>query len=599
MKMNKITAVALVFLALAAATVMAAAQDEGQTPATGTAAVKAPNYTLDHSAIMAELAAAQDEAAALAVIKGTCSECRTYDDYEKLVSGIKEMAQSSSAKNVDALYYGLGRFRIEQLTCLSRSTDLESGRLYTQVNDPYYTEALQYLDKAASSTKSKSLIADINLMKFVVFKDKLQPEKADAVLEGMASDIASFSATPADNLKELYRVCGELDKMDLAKYSTKLKVLFASKTDRPTAVNVMEDVRQKAGENFAKFDMKNATYLYDQYVGAAPAYLDKEEMASSLMEIAEKYFAAGKFKDARRYYETYCASYSDAKSADYCNYRIAQCFYNDKDYVKAQEQLEGFMSKFQNSVWFDKSFEMLARTYYEKLPRQQAIENLQKLVDSYYRKNTGDFAQVLIGLLYYRVKNYDTAVEKLQKIEPSSMYHYAAQTLLNDIKEIKEKKVAPKFGSDIADTYKVWDPHTQLGGSIVPSEGGKKIEPVKAEDGSLQIQVSPGAKLQFELVGLDDDDRFNEYQADKEDLSRLPKELREETEKDLISMHWATESGSYSDDKESVTKTWQAPSEPGTYKITAKLDDFGLVRVPDKGLRKDSAKDLVLTVIVK
>ncbi len=600
-------AVSVIIFALCAHTRCAAraTQDEGPSPAGGgsaatenAAAGHAPNYTLDFNDIMLRLLAAKDGESALGVIKETCSECRTYDDYEKLASDLKSMAQDASAENKDVLYYGLGRIRIEQLLCLSKSNDLEAGRLYMSVNDRYYSEALHYLDRAAA-TASKSLIIDVNLLKFLVFKEKFQSEKSDAILDGIAAAIARYSSDPRANLRELARVCGELDRMGLVQYGTKLKIIFAAKADRATARGVLDEIKKAADGRFANHDLKNATYLYEQYAASAPAYFEKEEMATKVMEIAEKYFAAGKHKEARRYYEAYCASYGESKVVDYCSYKIAMCYNLEKDYVKAQDALEGFLTKYQNSVWFDKAFEMLAKLYYEQLPRVQAIEGLQRLVDNYYRKNTGDFAQVLIGLLYYRAKNYETAVEKLQKVDPTSMYSFAAQTILDDIKQIREQKAAPKFGSDISDSYKVWDPHMPTNGAIVPTAGGQKLETTTAGDGSLQVEVGPGTQIQVALEGLDDKDRFNEYQLDKEDLSRLPKELREETEPDLLVLHWASENGSFADDKESPSKSWKAPSEPGTYKISAKLDDFGLVRTPDKGLRKDAAKDLTLVVVVK
>jgi len=581
----------------------AAAQDEGS-PQAGSAAPsdaaagRAPNYTLDFTGIMSRLSAAKDGEAALGVIKETCSECRTYDDYEKLASDLKSMTQDASAGNKDVLYYGLGRIRIEQLLCLSRSTDLEAGRLYTSVNDRYYSEALQYLDRAAT-TASKSLIIDVNLLKFLVFKEKFQSEKSDAILDGIAAAIAQYSGDPQANLRELARVCDELDRMGLVKYGTKLRIIYAAKADKVTARGIIDEIKKAADDRFANHDLKNATYLYEQYASAAPAYFEKEEMATRVMEIAEKYFAAGKYKEARRYYEAYCADYGESKVVDYCSYKIATCYNMEKDYVKAQDALEAFLSKYQNSVWFDKAFELLARLYYEKLPRVQAIEGLQRLVDNYYRKNTGDFAQVLIGLLYYRTKNFEAAIEKLQKVDPTSMYSFAAQTILDDIKQIREEKTAPKFGSDIADTYQVWDPHMPTGGAIVPMAGGQKLEVTTADDGSMRIEAAPGTQVQLMLEGLVDEDRFNEYQLDREDLSRLPKELREGTEKDLLILHWAAESGSFADDRESASKSWKAPSEPGTYTITAKLDDFGLVRTPDKGLRKDAPKDLTLVVTVK
>ena len=530
------------------------------------------SYSLDFDGIYSRLAAAQDTAAAMDVIRDTCSECRTYDDYERLAADLKAMAANPAAKNRDVLYYGLGRVRVDQLICLSRSTDLEAGRLYMSVNDPYYTEAIAALDQASADTQSKSLLIDANLLRFLVYKEKFQAERSDAVFDEIVGQIASYSDEAAANLAELARVNAELDRMGLGTFGTKLKILYASKVDPATASSVLEGIKEQADERFANFDTKNAGQLYEQYVAAAPAYLAKEDMAARIMEIAEKFYGAEKYKEARQYYEIYLKDYSDGPMADYATYKIALCSQNDKDYAAAIERLEGFLRTYENSVWFDKAFEALARLYYEKLPRELAIERLQGLIDNHYRKNTGDFARVLIGLLQYRAQEYDTAVEELKKVPPTSIYAYAADTLLKDIEEIQTKKVAPSYGSDIADTYKVWDPYMAIGAVIVPMKpqtsgilGGEpeRLETTKADDGSLMIRVAPGAKVQFTLDGLVDEDRFNEYMLDKEDLSRLPKNLRTETEKDLLSLHWAAEEGAFADENETVGAS-EVPS-PGVY----------------------------------
>ncbi|MCM8761261.1 MAG: hypothetical protein NC933_03925 [Candidatus Omnitrophica bacterium] len=568
------------------------------------AAAKVPTYTLDFAGIESKLSSAASEAEALDVINDICSQCRTYDDYEKLSADLKEMSVLPNAANKDVLNYGIGRLRIEQLLCLSKSTEIEAGRLYMSVNDQYYNEALQYLDKVSSTAASKSLRIDAELLKFLVFKEKFQPQKAEAIFNGIVEQIASYSDDAQTNLNELERVCDELIKMDLAKYGTKLKILYAAKTDKATAYTVLDSVKKQADDRFANYDLKNAAELYEQYIAAAPAYLEKDEMAAKILEIAEKYYGAAKYKEARRYYDTYLAGYADSKMADYASYKASICLQQEKDYAAAIDRLQSFVNDYQNSVWFDKAFESLARLYYEKLPRQQAIDRLQSLVDRYYRKNTGDFAQVLIGLLYYRAKDYDIAMEKLKKIESTSMCHYAAQVLIDDINKIKKEKVAPSYGSDIADSYQVWDPDIGIGAAITPTQpgmlgaGGAPINATREKDGSIKISVAPGAKIQLSLTGLVDEDRFNQYMLDKEDISRLPKNLREEKEKDLMSLHWSAEAGNFSDEKESVSKVWQAPKEPGTYKLVVKLDDFGLVRTPDKGLRKDPAKDLNVIVVV-
>ena len=43
---------------------------------------------------------------------------------------------------------------------------------------------------------------------------------------------------------------------------------------------------------------------------------------------------------------------------------------------------------------------------------------------------------------------------------------------------------------------------------------------------------------------------------------------------------------------------WQAPDQPGEYKISIVVDDLGLVRTPDKGIRKDPTKEIAIIVNV-
>ena len=127
----------------------------------------------------------------------------------------------------------------------------------------------------------------------------------------------------------------------------------------------------------------------------------------------------------------------------------------------------------------------------------------------------------------------------------------------------------------------------------------KKLEITYTDSGAPQIKVSPGAKIRFTFATLVDEDKFAEYLQDKEDLSRLPKKIKDDTEKDLLSLQWTGDGGKFVDERQTRDKSWQAPDEPGTYKISIVVDDLGLVRIPDKGIRKDPTKEIDLFVIVK
>ena len=64
-------------------------------------------------------------------------------------------------------------------------------------------------------------------------------------------------------------------------------------------------------------------------------------------------------------------------------------------------------------------------------------------------------------------------------------------------------------------------------------------------------------------------------------------------------LQWTSEGGKFADERQAKDKVWQAPEEPGTYKVSVSADDLGLVRSPDKGNRKDPAKEVSLVINVK
>ncbi|MCX5679011.1 MAG: hypothetical protein NTY76_07925 [Candidatus Omnitrophica bacterium] len=603
---KSITIAVLAFVLTAALAFSAAySQEEPKEDLTATDAQKKVIPPCKCNGIIQDIISSKDEAALRNLIEDAFSEHCSYENYEKFVADARTaLAGGAEVNNKDYLNYAIALARIDQLSALSKDNDIEAGRLYMSVSDKYFNEAIECLDTVGTSTRSKGLAIDNNLLKFLVFKEKFQPQKSDAVFDLIASQIAKYSDDAKANKNELENIFEKLKRLGLSKYAIKLKILYASKVDPETAREVLDELRISADQYFEQNDMKAAANLYEQYMASAPAYYNKEEMGARIMEVGEKYFTAGKYREAKKYYSLYMEKYSDLPPADYCSYKLALSSYYMKDHIKTISQLEGFLEKYKTSAWFDKAFEMLARVYYENLPRDKAIESIQSIIDKYYRKDTGDYARVLMAMLYYGAKNYDSAGDALKKVEPSSSYSYTARMITDDIKEIRKNKTAPAFGTDATETYKVWDPYQSIDVKIVPTVAGSSGEKgaiaiTMTEGGQQQIEVNKGAKIQFALQGLVDEDRFNEYTIDKDDQSRLPKMIKEETEKDLLSLRWSVDGGNFADDKETDVKVWQAPKDPGTYKMTVKVDDFGLVRVPNKGVKKDLAKDTVLNIVVK
>ena len=289
--------------------------------------------------------------------------------------------------------------------------------------------------------------------------------------------------------------------------------------------------------------------------------------------------------------------------ADYASYKLALSYYSDKDYAKAINKFEEFLNTYSNSIWFEKGFEALSKLYYETLSTEKAQESLQKLIDNYPRRETIEYAYLLKGILYYGKADYNKALEifkKIQKDFPKSAYLYTADTLLADIKDIK-KGSAPSYSfGGSKDVYKVWEPYMPINADITVGEGAQVVENKDAKPGEIFIKAKADSKVMFTINGLEDLDKFHEYWQDKEDASRLPREIKIENEKDLLFFTWSsTDGGKFLDNRQTLSRAWQTPAEPGNYVITINIGDLGLVRPPDTGSRKDAAKTLTIHVTVE
>jgi TolA-binding protein len=572
---------------------------------------QAPSVSFDEEISL--IAQADSEAVVLKVAEESGAKCGACQDFSKFASALKKFASGKpDFKYMDALYYAIAKARINELSCLSQRNDIESGRLYMSVSEGYRSEALEYLDKAMKNSKSKDLMLDAYILKFLVTKEEFQPQASAAFLEDIASKIATYSDDNSLNRRQLARVSDEFSNNGLGDYALKLKIAYAGKLDPEAAQEIFEDIKKDGDKSFARGNMKNAAAIYDTYITTGQSYLNKETMGAKVMEIAEKYFGAKKYGEAGRYYGLFAQDYPDSNVIDYCKYKIALCYYYEKDYAGARENLEAFLSTCKNSVLFDRAFETLCRLYFSEFPKDKAIAGLGKLIDNYYRKNIGDYAYILAALLYYNDKEYGKALENVKKVDMNSIYSYTADMISTDIKDIK-RGGKPSFTFGSKNKYRFWEPGKAVMIDMVPAEAGdakawikgsgkgedRRLEVTYTEAGTPQVTAKPGAKIKFTLATMADEDRFAEYLQDKEDVSRLPKKVKEENEKDLVSIQWTSEGGQFTEERQTRDKVWQAPEEPGAYKISVSTDDFGLVRSPDKGIRKDAAKEMSMIINVK
>ena len=552
---------------------------------------------------IAAIDSAKDWDGALAESEKAINACRSYDDYEKLASDIRKITlRQKEPKYSDILYYICAKTRVKELSYLTKKNDIDSGRIYMSVSEKYYNDALACLDKASHATKSKDLNLNIYFLKFLIFKEMFQTEKLDAVFSEMIDKITSYTSDTSKNISKLNEFSQLFSAEGLGDYAMKLKLLYASKVDPDSAKRIADDIKESADKYFDADHTKEALATYDTYLQLAENYYSKDAYGPKIMDVAERYFNKGLYKEAVKYYSMYLFKYSDSQVADYCSSKLGMSLYYDKEYRKAIEKLEEFLNTYQNSAWFEKAFESLCRLYYENLGTEGAIEALQKITDKYPRRDSRDYAYLLIGILYYNNMNYDKSVEMLKKIQndfPRSVYIYTAEQLMQEIDEIK-KGVAPSYSFGSKDLYKIWEPYMHINCDISVATGAETLENKDSKPGEIFIKALPGAKITFNMTGLEDIDRFNEYMQDKDDQSRLPRKIRDGTERDLLFFSWSgPEAGKFMDDKQALSRVWQAPSEPGNYTITVNIGDLGLVRSPDSGSRKDPAKALTVHVSIE
>ena len=529
--------------------------------------------------------------------------CQSYDDYEKLASEIKKaVLRQKEPKYSDILHYICAKTRVKELSYLTKKNDIDSGRIYMSVSEKYYNDALACLDKASRATKSKDLNLNISFLRFLIFKEMFQTEKVDAVFNEMIEGIASYTPSLPNNVSKLNEISQLFSDEGLGDYAMRLKLLYASKVDPDSARMIADDIKASADKYFDTGHGKEALATYDTYLKLAENYYDKDAYGPKIMDVAERYFNKGQYKEAVKYYSIYLFKYSNSRLADYCSYKLGMSLYYNKEYQKAIEKLEELLNTYQNSVWFEKAFESLCRLYYENLSIEEAIEALKRIEDKYPRRDSRDYAHLLMGALYYNNADYDKSAEIFKKIQsdfPKSVYIYAAGQLIQDLDEIK-KGAAPSYSFGSKDLYKVWEPYMYINCDIAAGEGAETVENKDSKPGEIFIKALPGAKITFKMTGLEDMDRFNEYMQDKEDQSRLPRKTKDGTESDLVFFSWSgPEGGKFMDDKQALSRVWQAPNEPGNYTMTISIGDLGLVRPLDTGTRKDPAKTLTVHIRIE
>jgi TolA-binding protein len=530
------------------------------------------------------------------------AQCQNYDDYEKTASQLKDLAgRLKDYSCPSSLYYAIGKTRVEELTYLARTNDIESGRIYMSVNEKYFKEALENLDKAEELSKSKDMTLEIYLLKFMIFKELFQQDKVDAIFNEIVNKIASYTGDKTQNLAKLNEISKKLSDGGAADYAMRLKFVYASKVDPESSDMLAEDIKSSAEKYLEGGNIKEAMSTYDTYIQLADTCYDKDTVAAKIMDIAERLFEKKRYKDAAKYYTVYLSRYPASQASDYASYRLALSYYQDRDYANAISGFENFLKSYPNSVWCEKAFEQLCRIYYETADTDNAIKHLQKIIDDYPRRDTRDYACLLIAILYYSKPDYDKSLETLKKIQqdfPKSAYYSAVQSLIADINSIR-KGEAPTYSFGSKEIYKVWEPYTSPAPSVDVS-GAQKVDNKDAKPGETFVKAKPAASVKFTVIGFEDLDKFNEFQQDKEDQSRLPKEIRTGTEKDLVFLTWsAPDSGKFQDDKQSDSRSWQAPDAPGDYTITIDMGDVALVRPPDSGSRKDKVNPLTIHVAVE
>lgn len=347
------------------------------------------------------------------------SACVSQEDYNKLAEELYAfLKKNPDYEKSNYLHYLIAESRVDQLEELRKQDDLEAGRLYVKFNDKYYTEALEEIEIEECSAKSTDFELSLNAqcLKFVIFEKKQNIEQSQQSFQALVKMVDTLDDKSIRELKS-EGLIKRLSQYDLDNFAQKISIyniLKNSENDNPQ--EAIQKIKVKADELFTNNDYSSAKALYGEFMDSALKYNDKNELLSSLQEIADKYFMIQDYNYARELYQKIVKEYSNSSNAPYAYFKFAESYVKQGDDNKAIAEYKELISKYPEDNWSGEAYYQIASCYFIHGKQEEAISALKDLIRKYPKSSLVSNAKYLIGITYYNQKQNALAKQEFQEL---------------------------------------------------------------------------------------------------------------------------------------------------------------------------------------
>ncbi len=195
-------------------------------------------------------------------------------------------------------------------------------------------------------------------------------------------------------------------------------------TKRFHAVGENSEWRTKALYQSAWCERKagRAANAREQYEGLISNHSESPEAANAKLELAELEYEAAKYKDAIGRLEKLIETDTDRRRLALAQFRLAHCHSRLKDWEKAGEAFQTFLTKNPRHELTRKVRLGLGRVQIEQGEDADALRSLSSAVRGGERDEVGAEAQFLRGEIYLAQKKFDEAIAEYAKLEAFKLF---------------------------------------------------------------------------------------------------------------------------------------------------------------------------------
>lgn len=381
------------------------------------------------------------------------SQFKTQEAFNDEIEKIKKEIQSGRPSNNKAyLFYYLAVIRVTQTRQIKQKGDIESFRQYLKLNDKYYEEALNYLNKALKLSPPKEIEIESYLLKLIIYKEQFDSDGVEVTLKELAQKLNEYSEKPEEKMNKINQIAKELRKAGLDEYALKLHAKFISIMNQEERESFLNNLKVEAKTELTKGNIAEAMLLYEQYLDLAKKYLPKEKLPEIYKEIADDYFNAGQYAPASKYYALIIKDYPKFSKIEDCQFNLAQSYSQLKKPDEAIEAYQKFLENFPHSKKKNRVIENLAKLYYIYSFRNPyfAIDNIKNLIEKYPEFDKIDVLQRYIADIYFNTGDYELAIGKyknfLETYKDSPLVLYIKMRLKEAEKYLKPQIKKDKGG---------------------------------------------------------------------------------------------------------------------------------------------------------